>query len=157
MRPLGSKVDQLGITQQWPKDANYEPNFRLELDEGCAGTAFTANAAVYVPAVMFEYGIVVSKLVKEVRNGKESYIPKKSDDLTGRVYVATEKHPFRSIISLPIRKIDDPKTVLAILNLDSAKQNAFGSFEQEVALAAASAIGTVFTETEVAARATLKP
>lgn len=152
MRPLNSDGNSLEITQQWPKHDKYEPNFQLAKGKGGAGTAFTENAPVYIPAIRFEYGIVLSRIVKENRDGKQIYSLKKADELTSRVYVQTKKQPFRSIISLPIRKTDEPETVLAILNLDSAKQNAFGSFEQEVALAAASAIAAVFTDAEMAAR-----
>ena len=162
LRPSGVDADRLGMTQQWPKQDGDPDNFELLKGQGCAGSAFSNNAAIYVPAVRFEYGIVLSKLVKENHNGTESHFLKKSDELTGKIYGRTNKlrsskQPFRSIISLPIRNTDDPQTIRAILNLYSAKQNAFGLFEQEVALAAASAIAAIFAETDVTTATVLKP
>jgi GAF domain-containing protein len=59
-------------------------------------------------------------------------------DFLDLVYEVSERHPFQSILCVPVRVSSECK---GVLNLDCMKQNAFGEFDFDLADVAAALIG----------------
>jgi hypothetical protein len=109
----------LRIVYLYPVGTIYDPDFSLKPGEGAAGYCFQKGEIVYVPAVRYAHGILVT--LPAMEDGTEAKI---KFGLKPRLYVQIESQfeIFASIVSLPITS---PLGKHAVLNVDSTRADAF--------------------------------
>ncbi len=119
-------VDFLRVDTLVPADETIDSTFELEEGKGAAGTAYRDGITIYVPAIRYRHGISLG--------------PSSTVGLCELVYEPTLKQPFKSLLCVPLHR---SRAAAGILNVTSRRQNAFRSFDIQVALVAASAISMV--------------
>jgi hypothetical protein len=126
--------EALQIFYHYPLGDHYDIELRLKPGVGCAGIAFQQKKAVYIPAVKYKQGIIITT--------PSEYLAGKKYSMAKRAYFPAKLQPFKCILSVPVRTKQLPDdAVRGVLNLDSTKQNAFGDFDFDMSYVAANAIG----------------
>lgn len=130
--------DQYGnlkIVYLYPVGTIYDPDFSLKPGEGAAGYSFEKAKIVYVPAIQYAHGILVT--FPESEDGPNAEI---SFGLKPRLYIqiAAEFEIFASIVSLPITS---PLGKHAVLNVDSNRPDGFNFQDINILRAYARVLG----------------
>jgi hypothetical protein len=106
-----------------PTTARYEDGISFASGKGAAGMAFSRGVTIYIPSIRFRHGIAIVE-------GKY--------ELFQMAYEPCAIEEFSSVICAPIQC---GGLTFGVLNIDSARQNAFDMTDIHVAQVAASAIG----------------
>jgi hypothetical protein len=125
----------LRIVYLYPIGTIYDPEFSLKPGEGAAGYCFQKGEIVYVPAIRYAHGILVT--LPTLEDGADAKI---KFGLKPRLYVQIERQfeIFASIVSLPITS---PLGKHAVLNVDSSRADAFNFSDINILNAYARVLG----------------
>jgi GAF domain len=112
-----AKDGRLRIVYLYPVGTKYDPDFSLEIGEGCAGYCFKTKNIVYIPSIRYMHGIIVA-------------VP---------AYGAREEYEiYNSILSVPIVSRSG---IHGVLNIDSKYADAFDNHDFHLLKAYGRAIG----------------
>jgi hypothetical protein len=132
---------------------DFDPSFKLKFGEGAAGNALERNELIYVPNIKFKHGVAVKPgdVSKSIRNGTKSK-PRKLE-LVENVY-KDGKHPFKSILCVPIRALlgagdtpDASNPAVGVLNMACTGASAFSERDFVIAELAAAIFGRIYDKT----------
>jgi len=113
--------DKLAIKCKCPKEAEFDEVFQLAQGEGGAGVAWKENELVYIPSIKHFIAIRVG----------QQYTP------LGMVYKKTEKHPFKSLLCVPLAT---ESNFYGVLTFSANKKGTFLVPDFEIARVAGSLV-----------------